>query len=58
MKPSNRKFLREKQKSSLEFKTKNIWLDKKQREERESETAYHERENESKNYVSHGYRRI
>ena len=58
MKPSNQKFLREKQKSSLEFKTKNIWLDKKQREERESETAYHEREKKPKIYVSCGYRRI
>ena len=42
----------------MEFKTKNIRLDKKQREERESETAYHKREKEPKNYVSRNYRRI
>ena len=54
----NRKFLKGKKKSSLEFKTKNIRLDKKQREERERERAYHEREKAPKNYDSRGYKRI
>ena len=42
----------------MEFKTKNIRLDKKQREERERERAYHEREKAPKNYDSRGYKRI
>ena len=46
---SNRKFLREKKKSSLKFKAKNIRLEKKKREERKSERAYCEREKAPKN---------
>ena len=51
-------FLEKKKKSSLKFKVKNIRSEKKQKEERKSERAYHEIEKTPKNYVFHGYTRI